>query len=132
MSTKQIRSTDQIKSLADLLGYHRKRLGLNQTEAARKVGRTQQVWSRWEAGIMLPPLHVLPDVAKLIGEDLGRVTELAAKSSVKVKARGPVPSRKSRLEQLEVAIVERDQKVEELQKQVEQLMKQKKEGEDED
>lgn len=61
-----------------LLHFHRHRLGLNQTEAATKVGRTQQMWSRWEAGLLTPTLPVLLDIADMFRIDPREVLYAAA------------------------------------------------------
>lgn len=58
------RRTDFGKRLTDL----RDRLGLTQTEAAKKVGASFRAWSDWERGKRKP--H--PVFIKIIKEELGK------------------------------------------------------------
>lgn len=51
MATQSIPTASEIKAI-------RKRLGLSQSEAARRVGVSWRTWARWEAGSKIPPIAI--------------------------------------------------------------------------
>lgn len=55
-----------MSALGEILREGRRREGLTQEQAARRVGRSIRTWQRWEAGHNRIPLSALLDVARLL------------------------------------------------------------------
>ena len=62
--------TDQQPSIGDRLKGWRDGAGLNQTEAAKRVGVSQATWSDWEAGKKLPSADKAFDLEEKTGGEV--------------------------------------------------------------
>lgn len=67
----------QITDLGPSAGKHR----MSQIELADILGVQQQTLSRWEAGIIMPPIDRLPALAAALQVDVNEFFEAAAKSA---------------------------------------------------
>jgi transcriptional regulator with XRE-family HTH domain len=91
--------------LGTLLHYHRNRLGLSQQEAADTIGCTQQSWSRYEAGFIMPPLHRIVKIAREFNADLGQLRE-ASEHDAERRADKDAERPTTRVQQLEQRVAE--------------------------
>jgi transcriptional regulator with XRE-family HTH domain len=75
-------------SFSARLKEERKRLGLNQADAAEKCGIKRETWSRYETGALTPGMEVMAAIA-LAGADVQYI--LTGVRSVAPKAPEPAP-----------------------------------------
>jgi len=64
-----------IKLIAKLLSYLRKKHGLTQEELAEELGVSRQAVSHWECGASMPDIAVLLELSKLYGMTVNEILE---------------------------------------------------------
>lgn len=55
----------------ELITAARKAAGLTQPEVARRIGKATSTYVRYEAGVIIPSVHVLGEIAAALGEPIG-------------------------------------------------------------
>ena len=72
----------QRQRLAERLKEYRKRIGMSQTDLAKKVGKAQTVISSWEVGTGMPDAVMLPQLAKALDVSLSDLCGVPSVKSV--------------------------------------------------
>jgi len=70
LSAEDILAADKISRLSNAIVRQRLAMGLNQSELARKIGKTQSTVSKWENGDMNFTVELLADIAVKLDMDL--------------------------------------------------------------
>ena len=81
LSAEDILAADKISRLSNAIVRQRLAMGLNQSELARKIGKTQSTVSKWENGDMNFTVELLADIAVKLDMDLN--VELKPRQAVK-------------------------------------------------
>ena len=59
--------------MSEIIRARRRALGLTQEEAASRLGVTASAFNKWERGVSLPDIGVLPALARLLGVDMNEL-----------------------------------------------------------